>query len=70
VARVALPGETAPSTRLVSHDLAAQGEARVAAATSAGVFSVAVWQTPVGVHAAVDEGFAGSDLRGPVAALP
>lgn len=70
LAKVPLAGLTAPTTRFLSHDLVAQGAGRVAAATSAGVFSVRVTTTPTGVHLAVDGGFAGGELRGPLAALP
>lgn len=70
MAEAPLPGVPAPSTRLLSHDLVAQGLARVAAATSAGVFSVQIWRDALGVHLCVDPGFAGSELRGPLAALP
>jgi hypothetical protein len=69
MAEAPLPGTPAPSTRLFSHDLVVQGGVRVAAATSAGVFSVQLWHDAIGVRLRVDPRFAGSDLRGPLAAL-
>lgn len=69
VARLPLPGLVSPSTRWLSHDLVAQGPSRVAAATSAGVFSIRVTQTGAGVHLALAPGFDGSGLRGPIGAV-
>jgi hypothetical protein len=69
MAKVALGGLTAPATPFFSHDLVVQGLDRVAAATSGGVFSMWVTTSPIGVHLAVDGAFAGSALRGPLAAL-
>jgi len=68
-AAVALPGQTAPSTRILSHDLTAQGPDRIAAATDAGVFSLRIWTDPSGIHVARDPAFQGSALRGPVDAI-
>jgi hypothetical protein len=69
MAELPLPGVPTPSTRLFSHDLVVQGGVRVAAATSAGVFSAQIWHDTVGVHLGLDPRFAGADLRGPLAAL-
>ncbi len=69
IAAVALPGEAAPSTRYLSHDLAAQGPGRIAAATDAGVFSLEVWTDPSGVHLSLDPAFQSSALRGPIDAI-
>jgi hypothetical protein len=69
MARVPLPGQTTPALPFVSHDLVRQGARRVAAATSAGVYPADVWRDQLGVHWALDAGFAGSDLRGPLAGL-
>jgi hypothetical protein len=69
LATLALPGQPAHATRFLSHDLVAQGNARVAAATSAGVFSVEVSLAPSGVALALAPGFDGAALRGPIAAI-
>jgi hypothetical protein len=70
MAEAALPGDPTPSTRFLSHDLVAQGPGRVAAATSAGVFSLEVTNDAAGVHLALDPAFDGSALRGPLDAVP
>jgi hypothetical protein len=69
VARVALPGQPAASTRFLSHALAVQGLSRVAAVTGAGITSIQIWKDLLGVHLLVDPIFAGTGLRGPMAAL-
>jgi hypothetical protein len=69
MAKLPLPGQPSPSARFLSHDLVAQGAGRLAAATSAGVFSVEVWRDLAGVHLWMAQGFDGSALRGPLAAL-
>ena len=66
MAEVTLPGDPAPSTRFLSHDLAVQAPGRVAAATGAGVFSVDVTRDDDGVHLALDPAFDGGALRGPL----
>ncbi len=69
VAAVALPGQPAPATSFLSHDLAPQGPRRFVAATTAGVFSVELGVGPFGVTLALDPAFQGDALRGPVAAI-
>jgi hypothetical protein len=66
MAEVTLPGDPAPSTRFFSHDLAVQAPGRVAAATSAGVFAIEVTLDADGVHLALDPGFDGGALLGPL----
>ncbi len=69
IAAAALPGEVAPSTHYLSHNLAVQGTYRIAAATDAGVFSLQVWTDSKRVHLALDPAFEGSALRGPIDAI-
>src|SRR6185312_6105073 len=69
MASVPLPGHPEPSTRFLSHDLAAQGTDRIVAATSAGVFAVDVDADAAGVTLGIDPTFQGQALRGPVAAV-
>jgi len=66
---VPLPGDPTPSAHLLSHDLAALGDEHVVAATDAGVFSLRVWTSGSSVGLALEGGFAGGGLRGPVAPL-
>ncbi len=68
-AALPLPGHAAPSTQDLSHNLAAQGPARLAAATDAGVFVIEVSADTSGVHLALDPTFHGGALRGPVDAV-
>ncbi|MFO0760186.1 MAG: hypothetical protein U0359_27140 [Byssovorax sp.] len=69
-AEVALPGAVRKETQFFSHDLALLGPRRALAATSTGVYAVSIGRDAGGVHLAIDPGFDGSMLRGPVEALP
>jgi hypothetical protein len=69
VAHAPLPGEVTPAPTFFSRDLAAQGEGRVLAATSAGVHALRLQHHPGGVHLGLLGSFDGSALRGPLATL-
>lgn len=66
---LALPGEVRVEPRFFSRDLVLLGPRRALAATSAGVFAVRIARGPLGVRLALDEGFDGQGLRGPLAPL-
>jgi len=68
-AHLVLPGEVVAAPRFFARVLAALGDSDVLAATSAGVHAVRVTDGATGVHLALAPGFAGSELRGPIAAL-
>jgi len=68
-ATIALPGVVREENRFFSHDLEALGPHSALAATSVGVFSIQMTRSGAGVSLALDPGFAGADLRGPIAAL-
>ena len=68
-ATLLLPGVVREEKRFFSHDLEALGPHRALAATSVGVFAIRMTRSGAGISLALDPGFAGADLRGPIAAL-
>jgi hypothetical protein len=68
-ATLALPGLVREEKRFFSHDLEALGPYRALAATSVGVFSIRMTRSGAGISLALDPGFVGAGLRGPIAAL-
>jgi hypothetical protein len=68
-ATLALPGVVREERRFFSHDLEVLTPHRALAATSAGVFSIRMTRSGAGVGLALEPGFSGSTLRGPIASL-
>ena len=68
-ATLALPGVVREEKRFFSHDLVALGTHGALAATSVGVFSIRMTRSGAGVSLALEPGFAGAGLRGPIAAI-
>jgi hypothetical protein len=64
-----LPGLVRAGATALSHDLCALGRGRALASTSAGVFAMTVSRVGNSVQLALDAGFEGRGLRGPLAAL-
>lgn len=68
-ATLLLPGAVREEKRFFSHDLEALGPHCALAATSVGVFSIRMTRSGAGISLALDPGFKGAELRGPIAAL-
>lgn len=68
-ATLALPGVVREEKRFFSHDLVVLGPHGALAATSLGVFSIRMTRSGAGVSLALEPGFAGAGLRGPIAAI-
>lgn len=68
-ATLALPGVVREEKRFFSHDLVVLGPRGALAATSVGVFSIRMTRSGAGVSLALEPGFAGAGLRGPIAAI-
>ena len=68
-AMLALPGVVREERRFFSHDLVVLGPRGALAATSVGVFSIRMTRSGAGVSLALEPGFSGAGLRGPIAAI-